>query len=205
MPPLQLHFLDVCANFVQCLSHTHTNETGTGYADICRRGDFLFIYLFIFSDVYTFSPIHAPYFHVIKLFSGTNYNYALLKIIKNSRQAPQLWKNLLPACFSNLHHWFWWCLKSNDAPYNYSLPLPLPLPLPRSLIRMGCISAWGGVDEGAGGMAFSSIDRCASVWFYLHVFISIMSGGNVLLGNVYLFMCLFLYWLFIEALRKTKK
>ena len=153
------------------------------------------------SDVYTFSPIHAPYFHVIKLFSGTNYNYALLKIIKNSRQAPQLWKNLLPACFSNLHHWFWWCLKSNDAPYNYSLPLPLAC----SLIRMGCISAWGGVDEGAGGMAFSSINRCASVWFYLHVFISFMSGGNVLLDNVYLFMCLFLYWLFIEALRKTKK
>lgn len=79
---------------------------------------------FPFTDVYTFSPIYAPHFHVIKLFSGTNYNYALLKIIKKSCKALQLWKNLLPACFSNLHHWFWCCLKSNDVlPCTTSLSL----------------------------------------------------------------------------------
>lgn len=43
-----------------------------------------------FSDVYIFSPNRAPYFRMIKLFSGTNYNYALLKIIKNSHQASHL-------------------------------------------------------------------------------------------------------------------
>lgn len=81
---------------------------------------------FPFTDVYTFSPIYAPHFHVIKLFSGTNYNYALLKIIKKSCKALQLWKNLLPACFSNLHHWFWCCLKSNDVlPCTTSLSLLL--------------------------------------------------------------------------------
>ncbi len=155
-----------------------------------------------FLDVYTFSPVHVPYFHVIKLFSGTNYNYALLKIIKNSHQAPQLWKNLLPACFSNLHHWFWWCLKSTDAPIttlSLSLSLSLSLLLSLSLIGMGYISVWGGVVEGAGRMAFSSIDRCASVWFYLHVFISFRSRGNMLLGNFYLFICFSIYWLFVEA------
>ncbi len=52
-------------------------------------------------------------------------------------------------------------------------------------------------------MAFSSINRCASVCFYLHVFISFMSRGNMLLGDFYLFISSFIYLLFTEALRKS--
>lgn len=47
-----------------------------------------------------------PHLYLIKLFSATNYNHALLKIITNSCNDYRMWKNLLPACFSNLHHWF---------------------------------------------------------------------------------------------------
>ena len=78
--------------YVQILSNvslTHT-QMKQGQGTQTSVGGGIFYLFYFFSDVYTFSPIHAPYFHVIKLFSGTNYNYALLKIIKNSRQAPQL-------------------------------------------------------------------------------------------------------------------
>lgn len=78
---------------------------------------------------------------VIKLFSGTNYNYALLKIIKNSRRALQMWKNLLPACFSHLHHWFWSSEKSSEAPQKDAVSS----------------SEWGG--GGGRRMPFSSIVR----------------------------------------------
>lgn len=178
MLPLQSF---VWGNVVHCHTHTptqtHINETRIWYTDIPQ--------IFFPSYVYTFSTTHAPYFHVIKLFSGTNYNYALLKIIKKSCHAPQLWKNLLPACFSNLHHWFWWCLK-----------------------WMGCISAWGGVCEGAGRKwRFPpSIDVQASDFIYMCLSALLVVGMCFRVIFIYLFVYSYIGYLLKlwEGVRKVR-
>lgn len=153
---------------------------------------------FPFTDVYTFSPIYAPHFHVIKLFSGTNYNYALLKIIKKSCKALQLWKNLLPACFSNLHHWFWYCLKSSDVlPCTTSLSLSsfalsispslyysLPLSLSLSFSLSMCVlSVWW--ISGMKGISF-----CWQMWKPL-IFITFIFTNCTIHGNILLYFLLF--------------
>lgn len=93
---------------------------------------------FFFFSWYTFSPIHAPYFHVIKLFSGTNYNYALLKIIKNSRQALQLEKNLLPACF-----FFLICIIDSGGVWKAMMLHITTLPFPSLFDKIGMCECMG--------------------------------------------------------------